>query len=178
MNWLDYILAITLISSVIAGLMKGLARTVVGIITVVAALVVASWTYGVAGGFVREYVSWPGLANFIGFAVVFSVILLAGEIIGRLLAKMLKWMGLGWLDRILGAGAGLVRGLLIAIVFVMLLCAFTRKPPPASVVESRIAPYIIDAASVISGITPKELREGFEQSYDRAKEEWKKLLDK
>jgi len=94
------------------------------------------------------------------------------------LAKLLKWAGLGWLDRVLGGAFGLLRGVLIGIGLVLALLAFAAKPPPPSVVESRLAPYMIDAARVLAVIAPRELRDGFEASYERAKKIWSDAVQK
>jgi len=177
MNWLDYVLAIVLLSSAFSGFRKGFARTIVGLVSVLVALVIASWTYGVAGGFLIEYVSYRGLANIFGFLLVFGGIMLAGSIIGHLISKMMKWVGLGWLDGLMGSGVGLIRGVLVSMVFVMLLCAFTKTPPPPSVVESRIAPHVIDASSLLAAMAPKDLQSGFDESYAKAKKYWKELTD-
>ena len=49
-------------------------------------------------------------SNLAGFLVVFFVCTLLGALIGKLLSKLFKWTGLSWLDRLMGAGFGLVRG--------------------------------------------------------------------
>jgi membrane protein required for colicin V production len=176
-NWLDYLLAIILLSSAVSGFRRGFSRTIVGLITVVVAVLIASWTYSAAGGFLLEYVSYRGLANIFGFLFVFGGILIAGSLIGRILAKTLKAAGLGWLDGLMGSAVGLIRGVLVSMVIVMLLCAFTKTPPPPSVVGSSIAPYVIDASSLIAAIAPKDLQTGFDESYEKAKKYWKELLD-
>ncbi len=178
MNWLDIALALVLAASVIAGFARGFARVGIGLAATVVGLILGIWFYGTAGAFLLPHVSSRGLANFIGFLLVFFGILLAGSLIGWILAKLLKWAGLGWLDRIMGAGVGLLRGLIISIALVMALVAFAPKPPPRSVVESRLAPYIIDAARVLAAVAPRELRDGFQSGYERVKKIWSDAVQK
>ena len=52
--------------------------------------------------------------------------------------------------------------------------AFSPKPPPRSVVQSRLAPYVIDAAHVCAYLAPREVREGVRQSYE-SQEAWRKV---
>ena len=58
-----------------------------------------------------DYVSSRAIANLIGFFVdLRGAVLMLGAIVGRILAKFFKWVGLSWLDRLLGGAFGLVRG--------------------------------------------------------------------
>src|SRR4051794_4442033 len=121
MNWLDIVLGIILAGSTIAGLAKGLARTVVGIVATLIGLTVATWFYASAGDLFREYVSSKAVSNFLGFATIFLLVVLGGVLVGRLIAMLFKWAGISWLDRMLGGCFGFLRGMLIAIVVVMVL---------------------------------------------------------
>jgi membrane protein required for colicin V production len=179
MNWLDIVLLIVLVGSVVTSFSTGLAREVVGFISMVAALVLAIWFYGTAGAMLLPYVSSPGIAHFCGFLIVFLGVLILGAITGRLLGRLMKVAGLSFVDRLLGAGFGVVRGLLISIALVLALLAFTPgKSPPNAVVHSRVAPYVIDAARVCAAIAPHELKDGFRKSYDQVKTIWGNALKK
>ena len=173
MNWLDIVLLLVLIGSVVTSFSTGLAREVVGLFSMIAALVLAIWFYGTAGSFLQPYVSSPGIANFCGFLMVFCGVLILGALVGRLLARMMKVAGLSFVDRLLGAGFGMARGLLISIALVLALLAFTPgKSPPNAVVDSRVAPYVIDAARVVAAVAPHELKDGFRKSYEQVKSIW------
>ena len=91
----------------------------------VAALVVGMlcgfWFYGIVAAYVIDYVTSRAIANLIGFFVILIGVLILGAIIGRILAKVFKWVGLSWLDRLLGGAFGIVRGFLIAAVIVSAL---------------------------------------------------------
>jgi membrane protein required for colicin V production len=175
-NWLDYVLLIIIGSSAISGLWRGFARTVVGTLAAVFAVLGAIWFYGSAASLLSDYVSHPTVANSLGFVIVFAIVMLGGAAVGWLLAKAFKWAGLGWLDRLLGGGAGVVRGALVATGLVLLLCAFTRTPPPQSVVNSRVSPYMLEVANVVSYLAPRELKDGFQTSYEKVKKIWREVL--
>jgi membrane protein required for colicin V production len=174
-NWLDFVILAILAASVATGFTRGFARAIFAIAATIVGILLATWTYGLAGGFLLDYVSHKSVANFIGFFIVFGAVVLVGAILGRLLAKLFKWVGLGWLDRLMGAGLGLVRGALVALAVVMILCAFSRNPPPSSVVHSRAAPYLIEAANLVASLAPRELRDGFDSSYEKVKQLWKEM---
>lgn len=179
MNWLDIVLLIVLAGSVVTSFSTGLAREVVGLISMIAALVLAIWFYGSAGALVQPYVSSPGIANFCGFLLVFCGVLVLGAILGRVMGRLMRVAGLSFVDRLLGAGFGLVRGLLISIAVVLALLAFTPgKSPPDSVVHSKVAPYVVGAARVCAAMAPHDLKDGFHKSYQQVKTIWGNALKK
>jgi membrane protein required for colicin V production len=177
-NWLDWVIALMVIASALSGLRTGFARAAVGTAALLLALVAGLWLYGSAGGWLRDYVSHKSVANFLGFCIVFFAVTGAGMLAAHLLAKLFKWVGLGWLDRLMGGALGLVRGVLFAMVLVLAMCGFSRNPPPASVAASRLAPYIIDASSLMASAAPRELKDGFDESYRRVKRLWEQMWKK
>ncbi len=178
MNWLDIVFGLVILLSVIGGLRAGLAREVIGLVALVLAVVCGLWFYGSAGALVQPYLSSKQLANALGFFMIFGGILLAGALVTWILEKLLKWVHLSWLNRLLGGVFGLARAAVISAVIVMVLMAFTSKPPPRSVVESRLAPYVVDAARVMAAAAPYELKEGFRQSYEKVREAWAEMMKK
>ncbi|MCZ2147566.1 MAG: CvpA family protein [Bryobacterales bacterium] len=172
MNWLDVVLGIVLLGSIVSGLIKGFIRAAIGITAAVLAVVLGMWFYGSAGSVFEEYVSSRNVSNFLGFTCVFFLVLLGGALLGRFLAMLFKWAGLSFVDRILGGCFGLLRGVLICIAVVMVLMAFSTTPPPRSVVNSTLSPYILDAARIFSKAAPRELTDGFETSYDKIRKLW------
>jgi membrane protein required for colicin V production len=177
MNWLDVVLVLILGASVFTSLRKGLSREIIGLVSVVAALLLAAWLYGTAGSFVQPYVSSIAIAHFIGFALVFVAVMLLGGIVSFVVGRFLRVTGLSIFDHLLGAVFGLVRGVLIGVALVMGLMAFApQSGPPASVVHSRVAPYVVDAARVVASMAPHEVREGFRKTYAEVKSAWGKTL--
>jgi membrane protein required for colicin V production len=179
MNWLDIVLLMVIAGSVVSSVRKGLTREIIGLAGVLLALVLGTWFYGMAGAVLEPYTSSRWVANFGGFVLVFGGVMLLAGLVGILAGKMLKVSGLSLMDRVLGAGFGLVRGGLIAVALVMAMMAFTPGvQPPASVVNSRVAPYVVDAARVCAAIAPHELKEGFRKTYSQVQESWSDAMKK
>ena len=178
MNWLDIVLLLIFCLSIASGIAKGFAKLVVGLAAAILGFLCGLWFYGAAGSYLLPYVSHKGVADFLGFLLIFFAVVLVGALAGKLLGALLKWVGLSWIDRLLGAVFGLVRGLVFAIAVVLALMAFSPNPPPASVIRSRIAPYVIGAANVCSYMAPNEVREGVQQSYEKIRQAWREMLDK
>ncbi len=172
MNWLDFVLAVILMLSLVSGYRKGFIRIGIGLIATIAALVFACWFYGTAGTFLLPYVSSRSMANIGGFMLVFLGVIALGALVSRVLAAIFKWAGLSWFDRLLGAAFGVVRGVIVSVVLIMVIVALSPQSPPAAVVNSEIAPYLIEAADVITAIAPKEFKSGFAEGYEKVKKTW------
>lgn len=178
MNWLDFLLLLILGASVFTSFRKGFSREIIGLAAVVAALLLGSWFYGMAGAFFEPHLSSPAAAHLAGFLTVFCGVLLLGAVISAIVGKFLKITGLSVFDHLLGAGFGLARGVLIAVALILALMAFSPGGrPPASVVHSRTAPYVVDAARVVASIAPHEVREGFRRTYGQVKTAWEKTVE-
>ena len=177
-NWLDFLLGGLFIGSVITGLLRGFSRTVVAFATSIVAILASIWFYGTVAGVLKPYVAHPTLANFAGFGIIFVSISIAGAIASRIFSRVIKWAGLRWLDRLFGGLLGAARAGIVSAAIVLGICAFSRNPPPASVAQSRLAPYAIEVANVMKALAPKELRDGFDQSYQKAKKMWKEVMKK
>jgi membrane protein required for colicin V production len=178
MNWLDVVLLAVLAVSAALSFRKGLTREVVGLASVVLAILLGIWFYGAAGSFLEPYLSSRGLANFAGFLLVFCGVLLLGHLVSYAIGKFLKVTGLSIFDHLLGAVFGALRGLLITVALVMAIMAFSAADkPPSSVVNSRTAPYVVDAARAFAAMAPHELKEGFRKTYDSVKAAWGKALE-
>jgi membrane protein required for colicin V production len=96
-------------------------------------------------------------------------ILVLGAIVGRILAKLFKWVGLSWLDRLLGGAFGLARGAFIMVALVTVLLAFAPSPPPRSVVDSKLIPYTASISNVLAFLTPREIKEGFRETEEKVR---------
>jgi membrane protein required for colicin V production len=179
MNWLDILLAIILLACMVRGMRIGLSRQIIGIASGVLALLLGIWFYGIPAAWVAPYLSSPMLAAAAGFAAVFLTVMLVGGFVSAVVARFLKFTGLSLFDHVLGAGLGLVRGLLISIAIVMGAMAFSRADqPPSAIVQSRLAPYIVEAAHVAAAAAPHDLKEGFRKTYGQVKAAWDRALEK
>jgi membrane protein required for colicin V production len=178
MNWLDIVLLVIIAASMLTSLRKGLSREIIGLVATILAIVLGIWFYGIAGAWFEPHLSSRAAAHFAGFVLVFVGVLLLGVAVSAAVGKFLKATGLSLFDHVLGAVFGLARGVLVAIALIMGIMAFsTTGNPPVSVVQSRTAPYVVDAARLIASMAPYELREGFRKSYAQVKSAWEKTLE-
>jgi len=179
MNWLDFVLAVILLASGVAGLRRGFSRQIIGLISGVLALLLGIWFYGTAGYYLLPYASSRTMANACGFALVFCGVLLLGSLVSFAAGRFLQVTGLSVVDHVLGAGFGLLRGLVCAVALIMGAMAFSHgDKPPEAIVESRMAPYVVDAARFFASLAPHDLKEGFRKTYAQVKSAWSDALQK
>jgi membrane protein required for colicin V production len=172
LNWIDVLLLVVIGASVLTGFAAGFARVGVGFAAMIVGLFCGFWFYGIVAAYVLDYVSSHAIANLVGFFVIFAGVLLVGAIVGLILARFFKWVGLSWLDRLLGGAFGLVRGFVIAAGMVTVLLAFSPSPPPPSVVDSQFMPYVISVSGIFAALTPREIKEAFYATKDKVKAIW------
>src|SRR5437879_5645379 len=125
MNWLDIVLLLIVAASVFTSFRKGLTREIIGLLSVILAVLAGIWFYGIPAGYLLPYLSSRQAANFAGFFLVFCAILAIGAVIGIVVGKFLRVTGLSIFDHLLGAVFGLLRGVLIGVALVMGLMAFS-----------------------------------------------------
>ena len=179
MNWLDLVLLLVIAASIASCFRKGFSREAIGLAACVIGLILGSWFYGLAGGFLTPYVSSRAVANFIGFFIVFIGVMIVGAVVSGVVGKFLRVTGLSIFDHALGAGFGLLRGIVIAVAIIMGMMAFSPgDKPPDAVMHSRVAPYVAYAAKVCASVAPNELKEGFRRTYGDARAAWEKAWNK
>lgn len=101
-------------------LLRGFVREFLGLASWIVATLVAK-TYAVdVAVMLPESIPNQGLRMVAAFAMVFLGILLIASLLAIAVSELFRQVGLGWLDRGLGAVFGLARGLLIVGVLVLM----------------------------------------------------------
>jgi membrane protein required for colicin V production len=166
MNWLDILLGVILLVSVLGGLRKGFSREIIGLAAALIGLLLASQFYRMAGQPLKPYIPQESLSSVAGFLIIFFAVLIAGSIVSSIVRKILKTAGLSSVDRLLGAFYGLVRGSLIALAIIIGLSTFTSSQ---AVVQSRMAPYLIEASGLVAKVAPRGFESRFQHEYEKLK---------
>jgi membrane protein required for colicin V production len=175
---LDLLLGVIAGTSIAFGFVAGFARVGIGFCAAIAGLIFGFWFYGIPAAWIHKHLSSQTASNFLGFFVVFFAFVIAGALIGKLFSKLFKWTGLSWLDRLLGAGFGFVRGSFIGVAFVAVLLAFSPKPLPNWMVDSKLLPYAVDASNLFAAMAPNALKEAFHDGLAEIRKDWDEQLQK
>ena len=166
---LDVLVLAIVIYSLVMSAVKGFVREVLGLATILLAILLSAWTYRRVSVLFKDVVKTENLALFFGFSIVFVGTLLAGFLGVWLIAKFTKFAKLQWFDRLLGAAFGFVRGWALGSVIFLGLTSFDIQTD--RVRSSFLAPYLLPGARVIAVITPYDMKARFLVGY-RAIERW------
>ena len=129
MTWFDYGVLTALGLSLLLGALRGLVREVVSLAGWIAAFVLATAFSGIVAVQLPQSLG-PLLAGLLSFLLIFAGVLLVSGMVGLVLSLLVRAVGLGFLDRLLGAAFGVVRGVAIALLAVLLagLTPLPREP--------------------------------------------------
>ncbi|MGB6690616.1 MAG: CvpA family protein [Terracidiphilus sp.] len=151
----DWLIVIVLVLSVLGGLSQGFFRSVFSLGGLVIGLAVAAWNYGRIAALLTPLIKVDAIANAIGFILIALVVMVIAGLIGTVLHKMFHKMGLGCLDRLAGAGFGLLQGVLLVTLCILVAVAFF--PEAHWLVEARLPRLFFGACHLSTNWTPVEL---------------------
>lgn len=126
MSSLDIVVLGILAGSTILGLMRGLVKEVFSLAAWVLAFIGAR-TFGPLLAQLLPGADNPALRHAMALILVFVLILVGAGLVGSLLAGVVRLVGLGAYDRLLGVMFGLLRGG-VAVVALALLAGLTALP--------------------------------------------------
>lgn len=115
MSVLDVIVVLVLVLTVVRGLMRGLIDTLFSLVAWILAFVSGKWGASIVAPLLPAGIENPALRYFAGFAVIFLTVLIGVLLLGHALALLVKAVGLGSADTLLGGVLGLAKGLVIVI---------------------------------------------------------------
>jgi membrane protein required for colicin V production len=158
MTWLDYAVLGVFAVSLVLGAWRGLVREVVSILGWVIAFLAANLLAGPVGPAMPQAIPTPELRVAAAYVAIFIASLILTSLVGLLLSKVIKAVGLGGVDRLLGAAFGAARGLLILLA-AGLLAGLTGAPTQAWWRDSLSGPLLVQAAGMLKPLLPQTLAE-------------------
>ncbi len=159
MNWVDAVMLAVIALSALAGFLRGFAREALGLAAWVAAALLASRCYGAALPLAQRWIDDAEVADVVCFVIMFVVILIALSVLAGLLGRLVRLSVLGGVDRILGAGFGVLRGaVLLVLAFIVLGIVVAPEHWPDPVRQARGLPYLHAGASYALTQAPERWR--------------------
>ena len=120
MTTIDIVILIVLGAGAIVGFTKGFLKQLAGLLGLVAGLLIAKALYAtVAERFFLPLTDSLTVAQGIAFVVIWLAVPLAFLLLATLLTKAMEAVALGWVNRLLGAGLGLLKS---ALLVSLLIC--------------------------------------------------------
>ena len=151
----DWIIVVILAVAVIGGIARGFFRSVFSLGGLLLGLVLAAWNYWRFAAVLKPLVHSNEVANAIAFLAIALVVMVASAVIGSLLAKIFRKVGLGCLDRLAGGVFGFIEGMLFVMACILVTVAFF--PKAVWLAEARLPKYFFGALHVSTHVTPARL---------------------
>lgn len=158
MTWLDYAVIGVLLLCIFWGVLRGLVREVVSILGWVIAFLAANLFAGPLGPVLPAQIPTPELRVAVAFVAIFVGSLVVTTLLGLILSKMVKAVGLESLDRVLGALFGVAKAALI-LVAVALLAGLTSAPRQGYWRDSISGEPLVRAATALKPLLPPTFAE-------------------
>lgn len=165
LSLLDMIIIGATIVSAVIGLFRGMTKEAITLLTWVIASVVAI-KYGVVVGNMFGGISTDLIRHIIGGFLIFIGILIIGGVINIIVSKCVKVSGFVVLDKILGAGFGVLRSILVVLIVIPIVNDISANEQWWK--DSILIPKLHGLADDIKAIVPEswtkqftELEKGF-----------------
>jgi membrane protein required for colicin V production len=157
MTLIDWTIVLVMVMSVVAGLAQGFFRSICSLGGLVLGLALAAWNYRIVAAPLQRLVGNEEVADIIGFLLIALVVMAVAGILGSVLAKTLRSIGLGCLDRIAGGVFGFFQGALLVTLVILVTVAF--YPEAHWLVEARLPRHFFAACHLSTHMSPDQLAE-------------------
>jgi len=153
MNWLDIVIIVVAVLLGIVGLRQGIIRTVFGIAGLIGGIVLAGRYYGgLAAVLSPSGATW---ANIAAYAIILIATLIVAGVVGWLVAKLVHFVMLGWLDRLVGCVLGVVIGSLLCAAVLAIVGKY-YPGAEAAISQSGLARFLMGGFPLLLALLPEE----------------------
>jgi len=156
MTVIDIIVLAIVGVSVAYGVWRGLVREVLALVAWVGAFLLANLLAPDAARLLPQGMATEEIRLLVSFVVVFIVALVGLSVLAMLASKVVKIVGLGPADRVVGGFFGLARGIFVVMILV-LLAGLTTLPRQATWREAALRGPLEAFAGYINGWLPADL---------------------
>ncbi len=174
MNGLDWFLAVLFAFGILRGLWRGAISQVFGIAGLLGGFLLASHTYeSVASKILHTFprLPQPQLVTTLTFVGMFVLTWFCLSLLGYWVGSVFRRTGLGCADRVLGAGIGMAKAFVMAVIVISSL-TFLLPSENELLRDSQLAPYVQYGAQYLVKITPQQVQQLFEKKRSELYQYW------
>lgn len=158
MNWVDLALVGLLVVSVLLGAWRGLVFELMTLVGWVVAYVASPYVAPFIEHFLPVEKLGPTLHHALGLVLGFMVVLLIWGLGAKLIRALIHATPLGLVDRLGGAGFGVLRAVLLALLATVIVDMTPAAKSPAWT-ESQAAPWLQATLSQVKPLLPAALHD-------------------
>lgn len=155
MAWIDWVIVIIMAAAILGGLSQGFFRSACGLAGLLVGLAVASWNYGRVAAIFLPLVRLHAAADTIGFLLIALLVMAIFAILGAILARAFRLIGLGCIDSLAGAIFGFFQGVILVTLGILALAAFF--PDTQWLENARLPKLFFGACHLSTHVSPGEL---------------------
>ena len=155
MPYFDLIVFAVIALSTIFAFARGVVRELVAIASWIVGLVAALHYSDPAAALFSGFDISPAARHVLAFALILIVVLIAGALVAGLLKRVVHGVGLGFVDRLLGAVFGVLRSALLLVIFA-LIAGLTGLPRHDWWQNSIVGPILAESALALRPYMPPE----------------------
>ncbi len=151
MNWLDIVIIVVAVLLGIVGLRQGIIKTVFGIAGLIGGIVLAGRYYDeLAAVLSSSGATWVNIA---AYTIILIATLIVAGVIGRLVAKLVHLVLLGWLDRLVGCILGVFIGSLLCAAILAIVVKY-YPGTEAVISQSGLARFLMKGFPLLLALLP------------------------
>lgn len=180
MNPFDIAIIVIMTFCLIRGAFRGIIKEASSIVGVIAGIWAAYSYYQPLSGLVDKIGQIFPSSSYIdifSFLIIFGAVFAGVSALGVLIKYLLKIVFMSWVDKVCGAGFGMIKGFMIVSVLLLILTAFLDSGTPL-VKNSVLSPYVSSASETMSRFASKDMRKKFSDKMEVARKSWTKKAGK
>ncbi|HVC81815.1 MAG TPA: CvpA family protein [Chloroflexota bacterium] len=159
-TWLDPVVIGLIALSTFYGFMRGLLRSIAGVVGLVLAAIFAGRLAAYVDPALNDaHIQHPSTNGAAAFVIAFIAIVVVVEVAANLLRFVEKIMLLGWVDRFGGALFGLFRGVLLSMILLAGFAVYGSKDFNATLKQTTVAVWLWQNAAANTGMLPAGMRQ-------------------
>ncbi|MCL5959350.1 MAG: CvpA family protein [Chloroflexi bacterium] len=155
LTWMDIAILIVVAGGAFVGLGQGLVRQVFSLAGLFFGTIIASQRYQDLSGLLG-FISDPNWARVASFAVILVAVLVAANLVGGVIHRILSYMAFGCLDRIGGGVFGAAESVLMVETVLILVYKYPILGVTGSIEESNVALQLLKLAPAVLALLPPE----------------------
>lgn len=171
MNLFDLAIIAILCFCSIRGAFIGIIRGLFSVTGVLVGFFGASAFYREVGESILYWMPNASYVNLLSFLSIFFGFLFTISILGVIVNYLLKIEFLSWVKRILGAGIGMIKGMLFVSVLLLTFTAFLPRGTPI-IKNSLFSSYFISVSEKMAKIVSKDMRHKYVAKIKEYKTSW------
>lgn len=152
----DWLIVLTVVTSITIGLIRGFVVEVMALVVWALAVLAAALFAQQLSDALTGSIETPSARIFLSYALIFVGTLLVGAVATWMLRKLVQGTGLSGTDRLLGGVFGIARGAVL-VVLVVLMLGLTPFPRDVWWRESRLLPQVVEVAERARAWLPERI---------------------